>query len=129
MPAIIPLLCERDVEIAAAVAAALERYGALARPAIPELAKAAGPGDHELRIAAMRALMATGSPGAKATPEFIQALSDNNRRVRLQAVQTLGFFGPLVKEAAPALKATAHNDTDTEIRREASDALIKVLGN
>jgi len=129
VPALIPGLCDPDVDLAETAAKALERYGVLARSAIPTLIKLVAQGDPDVRIAVIRALVATGSAGAVAVPELARNLTDSNKRVKLQSIQALAVFGPLAKEAACALRDAAFNDTDGEVRREASDALIKVLGD
>lgn len=129
VPALIPLLIDEDVDVCVAAAAALERYAVLARPAIPALIKVVGHGDDELRIAVMRTLLAIGNAGAEGVPYMIPNFKSPNRRVRLHTVRTLGDFGVLAKDAAEAIRKVAHEDGDAEIRKAASDALIKVLGN
>ncbi len=129
VPALMPLLKDKDVDVPVAAATALERFGTLARPAVSALTQVVGKGDDELRIAAMRALMAIGSPGAEAIPNILPDLKAVNRRVRLQAIRTLASFGTLARDTVDALRAVAHEDSDPDIRKAAADAMIKVLGD
>jgi len=127
VPALIPVLCDLEVDARAAAAAALERYGPAARQAIDALTKAVVDIDPEVDIAAMKALAAIGSEAAVAVPNIAKGLTNTNERVRRAAAEILGRFGTLAASAAQALRDTL-NDIDPDVRKAASDALIRVLG-
>ena len=127
VPALIPLLRDPEIEVRVAAATALEKFGGLAQPAIAALTEVVSMGDAEVRIAAMKALVSIGASASSAVPEIAKNLTDTNSRIRIQAALSLGRFGPLAAEAAPALRQIL-NDPDLDVRKDASDALIKVLG-
>ena len=96
-------------------------------------------GDVEIRVAVVEALKDIGLASAPAIPELIKALGHPDGRVRRAAAELLGQFGtadPKDKAAAAALQAarTAEpqlrrllDDADPEVRRAASDALLRLL--
>jgi HEAT repeat protein len=135
-----------------AAAQALENYGPDARTAVPSLrevvrrgfvpqespwpvAFAYQPanrdvfrGNADLRIAAMRALRAVGSNAQSAIPDIGQTLAtDPEATVRRVAAEVLGGFGKDASSQAPILRDRL-DDVDPEVRRNASEALLKILG-
>jgi HEAT repeat protein len=135
-----------------AAAQALENYGADARTAVPSLrevvrrgfvpqsspwpvAYAYQPanrdvfrGNADLRIAAMRALRAVGSNAQSAIPDIGQTLAtDPEATVRRVAAEVLGGFGKDASSQAPILRDRL-DDVDPEVRRNASESLLKILG-
>jgi HEAT repeat protein len=125
--ALAQLLTDGDLDVRLAAAAALERWGAAAKAAEPDLRRCVGSTDAELRRAALRALGAIGGPEAHAAiPEATAALADADARVRYTAARVLGKFGPVAKDATPALRQ-ALEDESAEVQRAAGEALLNIL--
>ncbi len=142
VPAAARLLRDDDLDVDVAAANALERFGPAAREAVPALAWRARDGDGDIRIAAMRALEAIGTDAAPALPSIALNLVPKSReeldrqpgprtdplppaRVRVAAADTLGRFGGLAEQAVPVLQRSL-SDYDADVRRAASEAILKV---
>jgi hypothetical protein len=151
VPALVPLVGTRDGDFARAVAGLLSKYGADAAPAVPALAKAIRSGEPQARIAYLQTLPALGAAGADAIPSIRQLLRPDPKGariapspyppafapsgppkyddpgVRAAAAEALGRFGALAASAEPELRE-ALNDEDTNVRRAAADALLRIRG-
>ncbi|HLN31507.1 MAG TPA: HEAT repeat domain-containing protein [Gemmataceae bacterium] len=120
------LLFDTDLEVRLAAASALQRYGPLAKPAVPDLIRAMRASDAEMRVAAMRTLETTGKAAQPGIPALATALRDPDPRVRQAAAEVLGKFGPLALSAEVALRRSLSDD-NPDVRRAASDALLDIL--
>jgi HEAT repeat protein len=151
VPALLPLVGTPDGDFARAVAGLLAKYGEDAAPAVPALAKAIRSGEPQARIAYLQTLPAIGPAAADAVPSMRQLLRPDPKGariapspyppafapsgppkyddpgVRAAAAEALGRFGPLAKAAEPELRE-ALNDEDTNVRRAAADALLRIRG-
>jgi HEAT repeat protein len=130
VPALARLLGDPDLDLRIVAAGVLERFGPPAKGAVPALVQATGKGDAEIRIAAMRALQGVADRDrptvATALPAVTAELQHVDPRVRRTAAEVLGQFGPLARSSEGSLRTTL-NDSDAEVRRAASDALLSVL--
>lgn len=125
VPELSRLLTDPDIDLAKAVAIALEHLGPIAHEATPALLQAAEARDAEMRLAALRAL-ATTAPGAPLVSQRLQvALTDEDARVRQQAAEILGQGGLVGAETLTALRGLL-NDPAAEVRKAASDALANL---
>ena len=154
IPALIPMIRnDQDSDLAKPLALLLSKYGPKATPAVPALMKAVlGAGEQDTRIAFLQTLAAIGPDAKEAIPAIAHLLepidaflkccrrragrlpSSHPRRleydnvfVRAAAADTLGRFGPLAKGAGPALEA-ALDDQDPQLRKAASEALLRIRG-
>jgi HEAT repeat protein len=142
VPAIIPLLNDGDLDVEIAAASSLERFGPASKPAVAALGDRASRGDSDLRVAVMKALEAIGTDAAPALPSVARNLIARTReerekdigpdagawpapRTRVAAAETLGHFGKLSISTLPALRQ-ALSDLDPEVRRAASEAILKI---
>lgn len=123
----IPLLRDEDVAIRVAVCLALEKFANRAEMAIEPLTEIVSSGDPEVRISAMKTLVAIGPKAACSVLEIAKNLTDTNKSVRGQAAWSLGRFGPQAIQTASAIRALVA-DVDNEVAKNASDALIRILG-
>jgi HEAT repeat protein len=127
MPALTLLLTDPDLDVRLAATVALEHWGVAAQPAVPDLCRIVRATDPELRLAAIRALGAIGGPeGRLILAELTAATADPDTRVRQLAIQTLGQFGPLARDAVPALR-WALRDEDAQVQKAAGQALLNIL--
>jgi HEAT repeat protein len=97
--------------------------------------------DVRFRIAGMGAVEAIGPDAAAALPSVALNLRDTSGRItqapfgltddyvrtRFTAAIVLGRFGTLARDQAPALRAALF-DPEPDVRRAASEALLRVLG-
>jgi HEAT repeat protein len=151
VPALVPLVGTPDGDYAKALCALLSKYGADAAPAVPALTKAILFGEPDARIAYLQTLPAIGTAGADAVPAIRQILRPDPKGariapskyppafapggpptyddpgVRAAAAEALGKFGKLAASAEPELRA-ALNDDDSNVRRAAGDALLRIRG-
>ncbi len=143
VPAAARLLDDDDLDVQVAAAGALERYGTQARAAVAPLGVRASGGDADIRIAAMKALQAIGTDAAPALPSVALNLVPKTRaevqaqvpqagplpppKARIAAAETLGRFGKLAEQAVPVLQG-ALTDLDPEVRRAASEAILRITG-
>jgi HEAT repeat protein len=126
VPGLGHLLFDPDLDPRLAAAATLDHYGKDAAAAVPDLTRAIGVGDSEIRVAVIHALEAIGSEDARsAVPALAQALNDPDDRVRQAAAETLGSFGPAAQSAEPALRR-ALDDKENTVRKAASSALLNL---
>jgi HEAT repeat protein len=142
VPAAARLLNDGDLDVSVAAATALEKYGPEAKAAVSELSFRASNGDADIRIAAMRALEAIGTDAAPALPSITANLVPRTRaqreqetgpdpgpitppKARVAAAETLGRFGKLALDSVPVLQQSLL-DTDPDVRRAASDAILRI---
>jgi HEAT repeat protein len=142
VPASARLLNDEDLDVEIAAANTIERYGPIAKTAVATLGLRASRGDSDIRIAAMKALEAIGTDAAPALPSVTLNLIPKSRaqreqepgpeagpvppaRTRVAAAETLGRFGKLAEQAVPVLQQSL-NDTDADVRRAASEAILKI---
>src|SRR5262249_22798504 len=151
VPALVPLVGTPDGDVARALAGLLSKYGEEASPTVPALTKAIFAGEPEARIAYLLALPSVGTAGADAIPAIRELLRPDPKGgriapsrsprasaptgppkyddpgVRTAAAEALGRFGKLAASAEPELRQ-ALNDEDANVRRAASDALLRIRG-
>ena len=128
VPGLAFLLNDQDLDLRLQAANSLGLYGAEARAAVPALTQTVSRGDGEIRRAAMLALAAIGPDnGRAAIPAITGELTHHNPQVRQAAAQVLGRFGPAARSAERALMERAEVDSDIDVRKAASDALLDIL--
>jgi HEAT repeat protein len=128
VPGLASLLNDRDLDLRIQAANSLGLYGPEARAAVPMLTQTVSRGDGEIRRAAMMALAAIGPDNSRAAiPAITGELTHHNPQVRQAAAQVLGRFGPAARSAEPALMERAEVDSDIDVRKAASDALLDIL--
>lgn len=112
-------------DVRATALAALARYGALSKPAVPVLATVlAGKRDVETRVLAARALGAIGAVGGPPAAEALAAaLIASEPDLRRAAAVALRDLGPANRPAQSAL-LRALSDSDADVRKSAADALL-----
>jgi sugar phosphate isomerase/epimerase/HEAT repeat protein len=125
VPALIPLLCDRDLDVRLVALTAIERFGAKGAPAIPELARTTLRGDNEIRIVAIRVLEAVGARADQVVPSYIQGLDNPDARVRIAVMGALQRLGPPAAAAIPALEKQLH-DEEVTVREAAADAILSL---
>ncbi len=122
---------------------AVRVLGGIGAPAVPELIKALGDSNQDVRRNATVALGLIGKEAAPAVPELIKVLSNSNEAVRRNAAWALGKIGKEAASAVPelikALRFSPWNISGnasvalTEIGKEAATivvpALTKALSN
>jgi HEAT repeat protein len=144
VPALARMLNDDDLEVGVAAANALERYGPTATAAVAALGDRVSRGDTDIRIAVMRTLEAIGTDAAPALSSVALNLAPKSRdqrgkdcdpncarspaRASVTAAETLGRFGKLASQALPVLQQ-ALSDADADVRRAASEAILKITGN
>ena len=131
VPALRRVLSYPDMDVRLAAVATLVHLEQLAKDALPELEKGIlqPHRDPEYRIAVMKALISIGPVHSiPAIPTVVKALKDGDPRVRRIAAEVLGKFGPLARQAVPALRE-ALGDDDAEVRENASLAILNILNN
>ncbi len=131
VPALAKMLFDPDFTDRLAAAATLETLGAYAEAAVPDLGRAVHYGDVENRVAALYIIQSIGPERSKSLiPSVTDALKQDDARVRRAAAETLGKYGPLARDPATvAALRRAMGDSDQEVRINASEALLEVLGN
>jgi HEAT repeat protein len=154
VPALAARLDDADLDVRLAVVNALNRYGELAKPAVPALAavagaegvinwpqayatapgdtgigrKVIGKGDPDVRVAAIYALESIGTDAVEALPSLERCLGDSSAQIRTAAAEVIGQFGGRVGESTrEALRRLAATDPDPEVRRAASAALLRIV--
>ena len=127
VPALAAMLDDADLDLRVAAAAALEHYGKAAATALPDLIRALGASDAEMRVAVIRALGAIGVPDARqAIPALTAAVGDPEPRVQEAAAQVLGDFGPLASDAVEPLRKVLQTGT-AQVQKAAGEALLKIM--
>jgi HEAT repeat protein len=130
VPALAKMLFDPDFPVRLVAAATLESLGQYAEAAVPELARAIGFGDAENRVAALYIIQSIGPERTKSLISPVtEVLKQDDPRVRRAAAETLGKYGPLARNRSTvdALRR-ALGDDDQEVRINASEALLEVLG-
>ncbi|PNG53100.1 putative oxidoreductase/HEAT repeat-containing protein [Variovorax sp. WDL1] len=153
IPALIEVLSDDDDRTAAEAADALAAMGPAAMPAIPalvrslsggfvymsarralkglgaaaapELARALGHPNVQVRQRAAWTLEDLGPQATAAVTALSATLKDSDAGVRRGAAKALAAIGPAARSAAAALRV-AQSDADSSVRLAAADALLKV---
>jgi HEAT repeat protein len=127
VPALAALLNpQEDSEVREVAATALRRFGATAKPALPQLIKLLNIGEAEAQEAIIKAITAIGgTETTSAIPALIKSLDSRNVNVRKLAAEALGRMGPLAVSAIPALSDHLQDD-DATVRIAISDALLNI---
>ncbi len=95
----------QDVMVRAGAAFAIGLIGEEAAVAVPDLVKAAGAGNPNLKRAGIRALGEIGPKAVAGVPVLTRALADSDMRTARQAFVSLGDIGSGAISAAPELIA------------------------
>ena len=104
MPALVPLLQDRDESVRTAAAEAIAQVGPLDHAATDNLSLGLGSRDNVVRAQTAEALGTIGAAAEEAAPALVQATTDGNDRVRAKAVEALGKIGePAAAIAVPGL--------------------------
>ncbi len=122
VPALIEALKDKNSEVRAAVIDALGEMGAEGKEAASPLAQRFHDSSVRVRQHVGQALSKI---GLAAVEPLCDALGEDKAEVRLDAIKTIGLFGPLAKNAVPALRK-AMKDDDHRIRAAAAEALGKM---
>jgi HEAT repeat protein len=118
------LRIEKETAVRREVAAALGRFGKVAKPAVTPLTEALKDPDTAVRAAAADALGRIGPDARKAAADLLILVKDQPRPVRQAAVFALGRVDPEEKAApAAALVEVLKSEPDQEMRKEALFAL------
>jgi HEAT repeat protein len=126
VPALIACLLNRNDNIRASAARALEGIGPKASKAVPALIEALSKGNTYLRSAAAGALGAIGSAAAGAIPALAIALDDSDQYVRHRAI--IAFETIVDSESVSAIPVLldAIVDSDEQFRSSAARALGQI---
>jgi HEAT repeat protein len=127
VPGLAHLLVDSDLDLRLVAATALERYGPLAKTAVPDLTQAVSSSDAELRMAAIKTLGAIGGTAVQpAIPALTTAVADSDARVRKSAAEMLGKLGPAARGALEALNK-GMKDSNPDVKKAAGEALLKIM--
>jgi hypothetical protein len=102
---------------------AVGELGPVAEAAIPVLLASLKNANRSTRQLVLPALSRIRRQPDLVLPALIESLHDKDELVRLRAAQVFPFFGKEAQRAVSALRFTATNDVDAEVRRMAADAL------
>ncbi len=91
----------------------------VARPAVPDLIKAANSSDPDLAVEALNALAKIHDHSAG--PQLINLLDADNKDVKRQAIVTVGILR--TKDALPKLQSMRENNSDPTVREKALEGL------
>jgi HEAT repeat protein len=115
---------ETPAEVRKAAADALGQLGEAAASGVPALAAALRDKQNlEVRRATAYALGQVGASGAKALPDLRSAIRDEDKFVRCHALRAIGGFGKEGADAVPDLVRCLKEDSNTEARVAAIEAL------
>jgi HEAT repeat protein len=123
--ALIPRLMHSNQSVRWSAAHVLERFGSLAKPAIPQLIAMFEPWDRyqpDLPSQASRTLAAI---GRESVPALVAVLQSNRRDAWYWAIESLKGIGPEASAAVPDLVRILRV-TDYEAQFEAADALASI---
>lgn len=123
---------DRPADLRYAVAYALGRIGAAAKPAVPRLLELSKSADELMATVATWAVLKI-EPEDKtrlesAIPLLRKALRGEADLARLEAAVSLGDIGPQAKSAIPILELVAEDDASRDVRAAAAEALTKIRG-
>jgi uncharacterized membrane protein YphA (DoxX/SURF4 family) len=102
MPAILPMLKDKDADLRLVAAQTIRDYGREATLLIPALLEALEDGEGTVRAAAAQALGNLGGEAVQTAGALSRLLEDRNEEVRLSALVALNTVQP--EEAVPGLK-------------------------
>jgi HEAT repeat protein len=129
MPALLAALRDREPDVRAAAATAIEVLGPEARTAVPMLVWALRDREVAVRRAVARALAAIGPAALGGAQALIEALADGDPGVRAAAARGLGAIGPAARRAvvdertAEGELGKLLQDPDPEVQQAACTAL------
>jgi HEAT repeat protein len=127
LAALLALLAHDKPEVRRDAAAGLAAFGASAKEAVVPLRQAMNDPDAGVRSAAACAVarVTTAAANRDSVVVMIQALKDEDPRARQDAARFLGSIGPDARDAIAAL-VEARRDDNEDVRRAASEALVKI---
>lgn len=127
IPVLVALLSDKDAGVRRDAVAALADFGAAAKDALPPLKGAVEDADAGVRNAAARAVarITAAEANCRAVGVHVAALKDKDPRTRQEAARFLGAVGPDARDAVAALSA-ARQDEDEDVRKAATEALVKI---
>jgi HEAT repeat protein len=131
VPRLAEMLSERDLDMRLTVATAIRHYGADARAALPAVERMINRGDTDSRVGMLNTVSAIGAAAGPALPSVAAALRDNTALVRATAADTLGRYGPGAVRFVPDVLAQLRgllNDSDSDVRLAASEAILRISG-
>jgi HEAT repeat protein len=129
VPALMPLLKDKDDQVRKATAAALDLIGLPAKEDVPALLAALRDEHPDVRTYAARTLARPEIVlGAQALPALSGSLGDSNPAIRKNVVAALGNLGPENKEAVLPLLLAALRDEDKSVARTVQETLIGLGG-
>ncbi len=116
---------KQDTRGPSAAAQGLAKFGAKARVAIPELAKALRHESLSLRLDVVNAIATIG--GKESIPFLMEAVNDNASYIQQKALIGLGRMGATASAAVRLLESLSEDaDLDQDVRRAAAEAIFKI---
>ena len=125
-PRLAAALSDPRANVRIAAAFVLREMGAGAAPAADALARAVEDAESWVRWYACEALGGLGGQAAEAVPALADALGHHDHQTRRRAAAALGRIGPTALPAVEALKRAEAEDSDRDVRREATLALYQI---
>jgi HEAT repeat protein len=123
VPDVVALLKHADPGVREQAALALGGLGRDGKAAVKPLGQALQDQNAGVRQAALKSLGKLAPESRELMPDIQNAVKDSDRDVRRAALEALGAFGA---EAKPAARAIADALNDTEVRKSALAALVKI---
>lgn len=127
VPAIVQSIQDQDINVRYGACYALGKIGPAAVTAKPELTENLTQADQFLAMTSAWALAQIDPQcsvtAPKSVPVLVKALAEPEPMVRIHAAESLGRLGPLAKQAVPALKQTALEDENADVRAAADTAI------
>ena len=123
VPALVPLLQDRDESVRTAAAEAIAQVGPLDQTATDALVLGLDSPDNVVRAQTAEALGTIGAAAEEAAPALVEAMADDNDRVRAMAVEALGKIGESAAEVAVPGLMRALRDQDNGVSALAAEAL------
>jgi HEAT repeats len=94
--------------------------------AVPELIKAIGNQNKDVRIIAIAALGSIGSDASSAIPALIKAFQDSDIDTRIVSADALADIGSLAQSASPLLMKAVLQDGNADVRSSAALAAVRI---
>ena len=125
IPSLVRALGDPDEQVRARVARALGMIATESTQAVQPLVSALDDEDATVRAAAAWSVGEHGEHARWAVLPLVDALRDEDPGVRMHAAIALGKLGEHARQAVLDLSSLLESETDLEVRRAATEALIK----